>query len=155
MTRRFSWLLVGALLLVGAVPLRASSLPAINVGASGIELCEQAVCGSAIFVALFSGQVGNNPHTLGVISVSVTHDPLPGDEDPPVHLTGGFWQLQPLFGRPISGLIRPGGTLANNGNGTFTVVANMLVTSGGTGTLTFDGTLSHNSFPPTISGPIH
>jgi len=30
----------------------------------------------------------------------------------------------------------------------------MLLTSGGTGTLSFEGTLSHNSFPPTISGTI-
>ncbi len=43
-----------------------------------MELCEQAVCGSAIFVAIFSGQVGFNPHALGTIAVSVTHNPLPG-----------------------------------------------------------------------------
>ena len=69
--------------------------------ASGIELCEQAVCGSAIFVALFSGQVGVNPHAFGKIAVAVTHAPLPDPEDPPAALTGGVWQLQAFFARKV------------------------------------------------------
>jgi hypothetical protein len=153
MARRHSWLLIALVLLVGAAPLRASSMPAVHGAANGIELCEQAVCGSAIFVALYSGQIGFNPHALGTIAVSVTHAPLPAPDDPPAALTGGLWVLQPLFGRPISGIIA-GGTLDNNGDNTFHVIAQMQLTSGGTGTLTFDGTLSHNAFPPTIKGSI-
>lgn len=152
MARRFSWLAIAVVLLVGAAPLRASSLSPVAGVANGIELCEQAVCGSAIFVAIFSGQAGVNPHALGTIVVSVTHDPLPGDDDPPVNLTGGVWQLQVFFGGRATGLIT-GGTLANNGDNTFHVVAHMW--SAATGALTFDGTLSHNAFPPTLMGGIH
>ena len=151
MARRFSWLAIAVVLLFGAAPLRASSLSPVAGRANGIELCEQAVCGSAIFVAIFSGQVGFNPHALGTIAVSVTHDPLPGVDDPPVHLTGGVWQLQVFFGGKATGIIT-GGTLENNGDNTFHVVAHML--SAATGALTFDGTLSHNAFPPTLIGSI-
>jgi hypothetical protein len=154
MARRHSWLLIALILIAGAAPLRASSIPAIQGTASGIELCEQAVCGSAIFVALFSGQVGVNPHAFGTIAVAVMHAPLPDPDDPPAALTGGVWQLQPLFGRKVAGIVT-GGTLDNNGDNTFHVVAHMLITSGGAGTMTFDGTLSHNAFPPTIQGTIH
>jgi hypothetical protein len=65
MARRFSWLAITVVLFFGAAPLRASSLSPVAVFANGIELCEQAVCGSAIFVAIFSGQVGLKPHALG------------------------------------------------------------------------------------------
>ena len=152
MTRRLSWLLIALVLFVGAVPLRASP-PALLAGsANGIELCEQAVCGSAIFVAIFSGQAGFNPHALGTIVVSVNHTPLPDAEHPaPADLTGGFWQLQLFFGPKITGIIT-GGKISDNGDGTFHVVAQML--SATTGSSTFDGTLSHNAFPPTIKGTI-
>jgi hypothetical protein len=152
--QRLSWLAVAAVLVAGAVPLRASSLPVINGNANGIELCDQAMCGSAIFVAIYNGQIGGNGHALGTIAVSVTHSPLPGPDDPPAALIGGVWQLQPLLGRKISGMVTGGSLANNNGDGTFHVIANMLITSGGVGTLTFDGTLSHNTFPPTIDGHI-
>ena len=151
MARRFSWLAIAVVLLFGAAPLRASSLSPVAVSANGIELCEQAVCGSAIFVAIVSGQVGFNPHALGTIAVSVKHEPLPGPDDPPVNLIGGVWQLQVFFGGKATGIIT-GGTLENNGDNTYHVIAHML--SAATGPLTFDGTLSHNAFPPTIFGSI-
>jgi len=153
MKRQLSWLVVAAVLIAGVAPLRASSMPPIAGNASGIELCEQAVCGSAIFVAIYTGQIGQNLHAFGTMAVSVTHDPLPGVDDPPANLTGGFWQLQPLPGRTITGIVT-GGTLDNNGDNTYHVIANLLITAGGIGTLTFDGTLSHNAFPPTIKGHI-
>lgn len=152
MAQRRSWLFIALILIAGAAPLRASSIPAIRGSANGIELCEQAVCGSAIFAAIFSGQAGFNPHALGTIVVSVTHTPLPDAENPdPAHLTGGVWQLQPLFGPKIAGIIT-GGTIEISGPGTFRVVAQMF--SPATGSSTFDGTLSHNAFPPTINGTI-
>ena len=151
--RRLSWLAIAAVLVAGAVPLRASSLPFINGNASGIELCEQAVCGSAIFVAIYNGQVGGNAHALGTVAVAVTHDPLP-ESNEFAALTGGVWQLQPFLGRKISGVVTGGSLFNNNDDGTFHVIAHMLITSGGTGTLTFEGTLSHNTFPPTIDGHI-
>jgi hypothetical protein len=151
--QRLSWLAVAAVLVAGAVPLRASSLPVVNGNASGIELCDQAMCGAAIFVAIYNGQIGPNAHALGTVSVAVTHDPLP-EANQFAALTGGVWQLQPLLGRKIAGVVTGGSLFNNNDDGTFHVIANMLITSGGTGTLTFDGTLSHNTFPPTIGGHI-
>jgi len=59
--------------------------------------------------------------------------------------------LQPLFGPKIAGIVT-GGTIADNGDGTFHVIAHML--SLATGSSTFDGTLSHNAFPPTLKGTI-
>jgi hypothetical protein len=46
---------------------------------SGIELCPQFICGSAIFSSVFQGSVDDKP-TKGVFSVSVNHDALPGSE---------------------------------------------------------------------------
>ena len=153
MFRRLSPLALVVILAVGVVPLRASSVPQVRGAVAGIELCEQAVCGSAIFVGLFSGQVGINPFAFGTIVVAVNHDyPLP-DPLTSAAVTGGAWQIKPIAGRKIGGVIT-GGSLYNNDDGTFGVIANMLVTSGGSGTLTFEGTLSHNTFPPTIGGRI-
>jgi hypothetical protein len=150
--KRLSWLAAVAVVIALTIPVRASAPPIVG-SASGIELCEQAVCGSAIFVAIFNGQAGNNPHTLGTIIVSVTHDPLPGPNET-VNLKTGVWLLQPIFGRPISGTVM-GGTIHNNdGDGTFDIVANMHVTNGPAGDVTFEGTLSHNAFPPTLIGHI-
>jgi hypothetical protein len=151
MIRRFSWIALVVVLVVGAVPLRASSLPSIQGGVAGIELCEQAVCGAAIFTGLFNGQVAGR-RVLGSISVAVKHDPLPLPGDTAA-ITGGIWGLQVFLGRAFSGILT-GGTLHNNGDGTFQVITGMLLTSGGVGTMTFQGTLSHNTFPPTISGQI-
>jgi hypothetical protein len=50
--------------------------------------------------------------------------------------------------------VLPGGTLLNNGNNTFTVNATLYITTGGAGTLHFEGVLNHNTFPPTIVGTI-
>jgi len=43
MARRFSWLVITVALLVGAAPLRASSLSPVAGIANGIELCEQVI----------------------------------------------------------------------------------------------------------------
>lgn len=150
--KRFSSLAAFAIVLGLTVPMRASA-PPIQGSASGIELCEQAVCGSAIFVAIFSGQIGSTPHTLGTIAVSVTHEPLPGPNETAA-IDGGVWALQPLFGRKITGLVTGGSLFNNDGDGTFHVIARMLVTSGPAGSMTFEGTLSHNAFPPTLVGQI-
>ncbi len=56
-----------------------------------------------------------------------------------------------FFGGKATGLIT-GGMLTSNGDNTFHVIAHMW--SAATGPLTFDGTLSHNAFPPTIIGGI-
>ncbi len=43
---------------------------------SGRELCEQAVCGSAIFVAAFAGQIDHRP-ALGLAIGAIRHTALP------------------------------------------------------------------------------
>jgi len=152
MRQRLSWLAVAVVLAVGSIPVQASSVPRIQGRVAGIELCPQSLCGAAVFVGLFRGQVGANPFAIGSMAVAVNHDPLPDVEDEAA-ITGGLWQLQLLNGRRFVGAVT-GGSLFNNGDNTYHVSVNMLLTSGGTGTLSFEGTLSHNVFPPTINGII-
>jgi hypothetical protein len=149
MTRRFSWIVIVLVLIVGAVPLRASS-PPIAGRISGVELCPQSVCGAAIFVAAFAGRVGLNP-AFGTVSVAMNHDPLP-DPYQQANVTGGVWTIRLLSGRTFSGTAT--GTLFNNGDNTFTVSLGLQMTGGGSGPLTFNGLLSHRVFPPTIVGQI-
>jgi hypothetical protein len=75
------------------------------------------------------------------------------DPDATKLVTGGRWKFQTFTGKAYSGIVT-GGTLHNNSNGTFDVVAGMQILTGGSGGLTFNGVLSHNTFPPTISGHI-
>jgi hypothetical protein len=150
MLRHLSLVLV-IVLLAGSAPLRANSTPAIDGEVSGLELCEQAVCGAAIFVGLYQGQVGFNPLALGLMSVAVTHEDLP-EAGYTAAITGGVWRLRLLNGRLIAGVVT-GGVLANpRGDDTFDATVELLVTSGGSGTLTFEGLLDHTVFPPTVSG---
>ena len=144
-------ILLAAILVIGAATVRADSIPVVRGAVSGVELCAQSMCGSAIFITLFNGQVGGNPNALGVVTVAITHEDLP----PPDHqalIKDGLWRIQ-LLGRTIAG-IATGGTLFNNSDGTFAVHLDMRILSGGIGTLEFDGELSHNAFPPTIRGRI-
>jgi hypothetical protein len=154
--RRLSWIVLVMVLLVGAMPLRASTVPVIQGRVVGLELCEQAVCGAAIFTAVFGGQVGSNPRALGTIFVTVNHEvPLPPPNSS-VNITGGLWQLQLLSGKKFAGILTGGSLTNHEGDGTFIVIADMLRLTNGSpdGTLTFEGTLSHNTFPPTIIGQI-
>ena len=151
MRRGFSWFALVMILTAAVVPLRASSVPAIQGAVAGVEFCEQATCGAAVFAGLFRGVVDGRL-ALGTIAFAVTHQiPLPGPDETKL-VTGGVWKIHLLSGRTFSGIVT-GGTLHNNsGDGTFSVQTGMLIVNGGTGGLTFTGTLSHNTFPPTISG---
>ena len=142
-------LLVPALIFtIGLGPVQAVSTPVIQGQVSGLELCEQAVCGQAIFVAAFVGRVGANPFALGIVAVAVTHDPLPGPFDCAA-ITGGSWDLW-AAGRHFHGNVT--GTLFNTGQNTYVVRTALTLTSGGTGTLSAQALLDHNVFPPTIKG---
>jgi len=153
MRARF-WSFIGltVLLVAGALPVQASSTPSIQGRVSAVELCAQFQCGVAIFVGVFSGQVDGRL-ALGTVAVAVNHEDLPEPDDPPAAITGGQWTIRLLSGRTFSGDVT-GGALQNNGNNTFNVGVLMHVTSGGTGTVRFGGTLSHNTFPPTLGGVI-
>ena len=136
----------------GAGAAEAASVPVINVTALGIELCPQSVCGAAIFTGILQGQVGGNDHALGTFAAALTHAPLP-DPYQQADITGGVFEFR--FGlRRIRGVVLPGGKLFNNGDNTFLVDATLFITSGGAGTVHFQGVLNHNTFPPTIIGTV-
>ncbi len=152
--KRGLWALaLAGLLVVSAGRLGAVSSPIIEGDVFGVELCEQAVCGAAIFVGIYHGQLGANPNGYAILAVAVTHDPLP-DPGQFAAITGGVWQLKnPL--RHIRGIVAPApGGLYNNGDNTFAVQALLGLTSGGSGAALFQGLLDHNVFPPTIAGHI-
>jgi hypothetical protein len=50
-----------------------ASIPFINLEALGLELCQQSVCGAAIFVGLLKGQVGGNSNAFGTFAVGIKH----------------------------------------------------------------------------------
>ena len=65
-----------ALALLGTASLSAHSQTTLNGFVSGVELCEQAVCGSAIFVAGFAGEIADRP-AVGLAVGGIIHDALP------------------------------------------------------------------------------
>lgn len=142
---------IGLALTLGSPVAQAASNPAIQGRVSGIELCPQFVCGAAVFAGAFEGQVGINPRAVGIIAAAFTHEdlPEPGESS---NITGGVWELRTLA-RRFGGIVL-GGTLFNNGNNTFRVRATLFLTSGGGGTLTFDGLLDHNTLIPTFGGTL-
>ncbi|HYN09053.1 MAG TPA: hypothetical protein VES67_16840 [Vicinamibacterales bacterium] len=150
--RLVSFSVLTVLVIAGTVPVRASSLPVIQGQVSGLELCPQSICGAAIFTGLFVGQVNLNPFSIGVVTVGAKHEPLP-DPGETADITGGVWSLRLLNGRRFTGIVT-GGSLFNNGNDTFAVSVQMQILSGGSGDLQFEGTLSHQVFPPTLVGGI-
>ena len=129
----------------------AVSVPFIDVNTFGVELCPLSICGAAVFVGVMHGQVGANLNALGTYAVAIRHDPLP----PPLamaDITGGVFEFRVGL-RRIRGVVATG-LLFNNGNNTFTTQALLVITSGGSGTLLFEGLLNHNVFPPTVIGPV-
>jgi hypothetical protein len=148
--KRTLWLAVVVLACaVSSGRVQAASTPYIAGAVSGVELCPQSICGSAIFVGVFVGRVGPFPFTVGTVAVAVTHDPLP-EPGGWARITGGQWELSDI--KTFRGTT--GGWLYNNGDNTYTVIVDMELTSGGVGSLCFRGTLDHNVFPPTIKGLI-
>jgi hypothetical protein len=145
----------GAILLVlagWARPAQAASIPFIDVRALGVELCEQTVCGAAIFVGILHGQVGFNPNALGTFAIAVNHTDLPPTPaQNPAFVTGGLFEFR--FGlRRIRGGIVPGGLLLNNGNNTFTVQIGLVTTDGDQ--LGAEVLLNHNVFPPIVTARV-
>jgi hypothetical protein len=151
--------LFGALLilLAGTIPVRASNpVPYMDVRIAGLELCEQAVCGYAIFAGVLFGRVGYNPAALGTFGVAVNHDyplPAPGACS---NVTGGGVEIR-------VGLRRIRGVITQTDDGlcanvfppnTFAVSANVTLENG-LGNVVFDGLLDHRVFPPIVTGSVH
>ena len=131
-----------------AVTLTADSRPALAGQVAGIELCPQFICGFALFVGEFEGEL-NSRDASGAFVGAITHEPLP-DVFESANLTGGSWTIT-ANRRVIQGQVS-GGKIFNIDGTQFCVEMVMEITSGGRGQLHFTGLLDHNPFPPTIGG---
>jgi hypothetical protein len=150
--RLFALPLIAMVALVFTAPaVQAASTPPVSGNVTLIELCPQSICGAAFFSGVFQGAAGGKGGT-GTLSVAVKHDPLPPPNSS-TNITGGSWELQ-MAGHRYRGVVTSG-TLVNNGDNTFTIQAELRLTQGGSGTLTFSGLLNHNTFPPTLTGTVH
>ena len=95
-----------------AVRLSADSKPFLAGTAAGIELCPQLICGFALFVGQFEGQINSRPASGG-FAAAVEHEDLPavGETTP---ITGGDWTIV-ANQRAFSGDITQGTILNLNG----------------------------------------
>jgi len=140
-----------ALALLASSVVSADSQLSLSGVVSGVELCEQDVCGSAIFVAAFAGEIGERP-AVGLAIGGIVHDDLPVAPGC-VNLLGGSWSIRTLR-RTVGGSVEPGGDLCYVDGTRYFVRMGMNITEGGTGLATFTAVLDHGPFPPTIKGVI-
>lgn len=138
------------LALLTSASVSADSQLSLSGLVSGRELCEQAVCGAAIFVAGFAGEIGERP-ALGIALGGIVHDPLPEIGEIAM-IRGGRWSIRTLR-RTVEGDVA-GGTLYNVDGTRYLVEMTMDITDGGSGEATFNAVLDHGPFPPTIRGVI-
>ena len=97
-----------ALALLASASVSADSQLSLSGIVSGVELCEQEVCGSALFVALFGGKIGDLS-AVGLAVGGIIHQPLPVAPGC-VDLLGGSWSIRTLR-RTVAGDVVPGGDL--------------------------------------------
>jgi hypothetical protein len=151
MRRRFAPYLIAVFLLATA-PIAAVSIPVLEGDVQGLELCPQSICGAAIFVGEFDGELNGLPRQ-GIVLTAINHEDLPPNTGDVSLVTGGTWIIKLPF-RTFAGAIIPGGTLTKNQGETFTVDVDLAILKGGSGTLSFTGTLSHEVFPPSLIGTV-
>ena len=137
------------LALLASASVSADSLSLGGV-VSGIELCEQAVCGSAIVAGAFAGQIADRPAFGPAVGSIVHQTPLPTVVGQCIDLLGRSWSIRTLR-RTVTGDVA-GGNLCYAGNLRYGVQMAMDIDEGGTAT--FTATLDHGPFPPTIRGVI-
>ena len=140
-----------ALALLASASVSADSPLSLSGVVSGVELCEQDVCGSAIFVAAFAGEIGERP-AVGLAIGGIVHEDLPVAPGC-VDLLGGSWSIRTLR-RTVGGSVIPGGDLCYVDGTKYFVRMGMNITEGGTGMATFTAVLDHGPLPPTIKGVI-
>jgi hypothetical protein len=139
-----------ALTLASTAPLFAQDT-SLSGAVSGRELCEQAVCGSAIFAAAFAGQIDNRP-AVGLALGSIQHFlPLPQSTNECVPVFGGSWSIN-TFRRTLAGDVGEGGTICNINGVQFKVDITLNIKQGGSGQAHLTVTLDHGPFPPTVKG---
>ncbi len=139
------------ILACGSTSAYAATNPTISGNVSGLELCPQFICGAAIFAGGFHGRIGAFPNASGIVVAAMNHGTLPTEigDSTPIYL-GGVWQLQTLL-RSFKGIVL-GGQITYIGGNRFHVTATLYLSSGGSGTLLFDGILDHNPLIPTFAG---
>jgi hypothetical protein len=138
-----------ALVAFSAVRLAADSRPVLTGGAAGIELCPQSICGFALFVGQFEGEVNSRPADGGFVAL-VEHGPLPINPFDTAPITGGDVTI--TAGKRVFKGDIVGGSITNLNGVQYCVAMAIDLTSGGKGTVHFTGLLDHGPFPPTIAG---
>jgi len=141
-----------ALTLSSAAPLFAQSDTSLSGAVSGRELCEQAVCGAAIFAAGFAGQIDHRP-AVGLAIGAIRHTALPTAEGECATIVGGSWSLSTLR-RTLTGSIEFGGTVCYVNGVQYLVSLTMKIDQGGKGEAQLNVVLDHGPFPPTVKGTI-
>ena len=141
-----SALLAGVL--ASTATLAAQSRPSLSGVVGGIELCPQYICGFALFVGQFQGELNGRDATGGFVG-AITHEALPAPGGSAA-ITGGEWTIT-ANRRVLSGEVA-GGSIYNLNGTQFCVEMTMNVDDGGRGQMYFTGLLDHNPFPPTIGG---
>lgn len=135
-------------LAVSAISLSGDSGPALSGGILGIELCPQSICGFALFVGGFEGEVNSQPASGGFVG-AITHGELP-----PVlgtsPITGGEFTI--TAGRRVIEGDVVGGTILNLNGTQFCVRMQLDPDKGGLEDIHFTGLLDHGPFPPIITG---
>ena len=152
MRKIFGVLAFGLILLFGSTA-QATSNPTIAGQVAGIELCPQFICGVAVFAGVFQGQVGFFPNAKGIVWTALNHGELPTEVGAftPI-FPGGIWELKTWF-RRFGGVVT-GGQITYLGNNLFQVTVNLTLTVGGSGNLTADAILDHNTLIPTFGGTL-
>jgi hypothetical protein len=141
-----------ALTLSSAAPLFAQSDTSLSGAVSGRELCEQAVCGAAIFAAVFAGQIDNRP-AIGLAIGAIRHTALPTAPGDCATIVGGSWSINTLR-RNLSGSIELGGKVCYIDGIKYSVSLTMDIDHGGSGEAQLMVLLDHGPFPPTVKGTI-
>jgi hypothetical protein len=121
---------------------------------NGRELCEERVCGSAIFAAVFAGQIDGR-NAVGLALGGIRHFlPLPQPGDPCVPIFGGSWSISTLR-RTLAGTVDDeGGRICPIDGSHFRVDLTMNITQGGKGDAHLTVFLDHSvlPLPPIITG---
>jgi hypothetical protein len=153
MRKRFLRYVIFAFVLSVATSLSASAQTSFSGLVSGRELCEQAVCGSAIFVAGFAGEIDGR-QAVGLAVGSIRHTALPQGPGECATILGGSWSVNTLR-RTLAGNVEPlTGTVCYIDGVRYLVSMTMNIVQGGTGQAQFSAVLDHGPFPPTIRGAI-
>ena len=140
------------LTLATATPLFAQSDTSLSGALSGRELCEQDVCGAAIFAAGFAGQIDHRL-AVGLAIGAIRHTTLPTAEGECATIVGGSWSISTLR-RTLAGSIEFGGTVCYDNGVQYQVSLTMNIDQGGSGKAHLAVTLDHGPFPPTVKGTI-